>query len=320
MLLGDLPGALLVSVAVALGLLFGSFLNVVIYRLPRGQNIAFPPSTCPMCGARIAPYDNLPLLSWLLLRGRARCCGAKISPRYPAVELLGGLLAWAIMTLKVQTLPASTELHLAALQFALYLTLGLGLLAALFIDLEHLILPDEITLGGAALGLLTVPLRDLSFSDALLGGAVGFLVVYLPFYHGYRWLRGQAGMGLGDAKLLLLAGIWFGWQGALFALCAGAVQGTVFAITVFLARGKLEEPEAVRKEREELQTELKALSEEERAEREKEIDDDVLLVEPSGGLSDARIAFGPFLILALIEFMLARELIEALFLGYLWQS
>jgi leader peptidase (prepilin peptidase) / N-methyltransferase len=319
MLLGDLPGALLVSVAVALGLLFGSFLNVVIYRLPRGQNIAFPPSTCPACGARIAPYDNLPLLSWLLLRGKARCCGATISPRYPAVELLGGLLAWAIVTLKVQTLPASTELYLAGLQFVLYLTLGLGLLAALFIDLEHLILPDEITLGGAALGLLTVPLRDLSFSDALLGGAVGFLVVYLPFYHGYRWLRGQAGMGLGDAKLLLLAGIWFGWQGALFALCAGAVQGTVFAIAVFLARGKLEEPEAVRQEREELQTELKALSAEERAQREKEIDDDVLLVEPSGGLRDARIAFGPFLILALLEFMLARELIEELFFWYLWQ-
>src|SRR6185503_12883395 len=94
--LADFPPAFLVVTAVALGLVFGSFLNVVIYRLPRGENLAFPPSRCPGCGAAIAPRDNIPILSFILLWGRARCCKAKISPRYPLVELIGGLVALAV--------------------------------------------------------------------------------------------------------------------------------------------------------------------------------------------------------------------------------
>src|SRR5688572_23068923 len=101
--LGDLPVPFLTVVAISLGLLFGSFLNVVIHRVPRGQSVAFPPSTCPGCGKRIAPYDNLPVLSWLILRGKARCCGIPISARYPAVELIGGLLAWAVLVFRVQS-------------------------------------------------------------------------------------------------------------------------------------------------------------------------------------------------------------------------
>jgi leader peptidase (prepilin peptidase)/N-methyltransferase len=217
-------------------------------------------------------------------------------------------------------MPGSTSWTTVLLTFVLHFSLGLALIAALFIDLEHMILPDEITVGGALLGLVTIPWRDVTWTDSLLGGVFGFFVVYLPFYHGYRLLRGQPGMGLGDAKLLLLAGAWFGWQGALFALCAGAIQGTLFAIAILLARGRIEEPEAVQREREELQAELEQMSEEERARAEDELKDDILLDEPRSGFMAARLAFGPFLVLAILEFMLAREWIEAFVFDTLWQA
>jgi leader peptidase (prepilin peptidase)/N-methyltransferase len=127
-------------------------------------------------------------------------------------------------------------------------------------------------------------------------------------------------MGLGDAKLLLLAGTWFGWQGALFALCAGAVQGTLFAIAVLVVKGRIEEPEAVQREREELHTELEALGEDERKQIEAELHDDILLDAPKVGFMAARLAFGPFLVLGILEFMLAHEWIEAFVLETLWQA
>src|SRR5690606_10599734 len=133
------------SLCVGLGLLFGSFLNVVIYRLPRDESVAFPSSRCPACQTPIKPYDNIPVVSWLLLRGKARCCQAPIHPRYPIVELLGGLLAWGLLEMRI--FPVETELS-AAHGFALfgvYLLVGLGLLAAAAIDLEHMYLPDSIT-------------------------------------------------------------------------------------------------------------------------------------------------------------------------------
>jgi leader peptidase (prepilin peptidase) / N-methyltransferase len=318
--LNELPVPFLTLIAVALGLLFGSFLNVVIHRLPRGQSVAFPPSTCPSCGARIAPYDNFPVLSWLLLRGKARCCGAPISVRYPAVELVGGLLGWAVLVLRVQSLPGDTLVWVAALEFGLCFTLGLLLLAALFIDVEFMILPDRLTLGGTLLGFASLPFRDISVWDSILGAAVGFFVVYLPFYHGYRLLRGQPGMGLGDAKLLALAGAWFGWQGALFALCAGAVQGTFAAIAMLVARGRIDEPEAVQNERAELESELEQMTDEERKAVEKELEGDILLHPPENGFMDARLAFGPFLALSIVEYMLAREWILETFRSLVWQA
>lgn len=318
--LGDLPLPFLTVAVIALGLLFGSFLNVVIHRLPRGQSVAFPPSTCPACGARIAPYDNLPVVSWLLLRGKARCCGAPISARYPAVELIGGLLSWAVFVLRVQSLPDDTAAWAALLEYALCFTLGLSLVAALFIDLEFMILPDRLTLGGTLLGFASVPWRDITAWESLLGALAGFLIVYLPFYHGYRLLRGQAGMGLGDAKLLALAGAWFGWQGALFALAAGAVQGTVVAIAMMVARGRIDEPEAVQQERKELEQELAQLDEEGRQALEKELEGDILLHPPETGFMSARLAFGPFLALAIIEYMLLREWIVETFRSLVWQA
>lgn len=307
------------GVGVSLGLVFGSFLNVVIHRLPRGENLAFPASHCTSCGEPIRIVDNVPVLGWLLLRGRARCCGAPISPRYPLVELLGGLLGGALIQVAVLTLPLDTPLWQGGLLFAAELGLGLGLIAAAFIDLSHMYLPDGITLGGAALGVLTVPLRpDGSWQESLIGAAVGFAIVWLPFDLLHRLLRGKPGMGLGDAKLVMLAGAWFGWQGAVFTLLAGAVQATLIVLVLYVTHGKLEEPEAVKLERAELEQELAAATPEERAVLEAELAGDPLAGEPEAGFGKARIAFGPFLVLAVLELLvfggfIRQQLSETLF-------
>lgn len=299
------------GVGVSLGLVFGSFLNVVIYRLPRGESVAFPASHCTSCGTPIRVVDNLPVLGWLMLRGRARCCKAPISPRYPLVELLGGLLGGALMQISILTLPQETPLWQGLLLFAAQLALGLALIAAAFIDLSHMYLPDELTLGGAALGVLSVPLRPgATFVESLLGAAVGFAVVWVPFDLLHRLLRGKPGMGLGDAKLVMLAGAWFGWQGALFTLMGGAVQATLVVITLFLTRGKIEEPEAVKLERAELEAELERATPEERAELEAELALDPLAEEPEEGFGKARIAFGPFLVLAVLELLVFGSVIR----------
>jgi leader peptidase (prepilin peptidase)/N-methyltransferase len=244
-----------------------------------------------------------------LLRGRARCCKIRISARYPLIEALGGLFAWAIVRAIIFELPDETLWWKVVLLFALYLALALGLLAAAFIDLDHMYLPDPITIGGAVLGILSVPLRGGTFQDALLGALLGFLLVWLPFDFLYGKLRGLPGMGLGDAKLVMLAGAWFGWQGAVFALLGGAVQATVVALAVYLARGRIDEPEAVVRERQELQALLANSTGEARAELEREIARDPLAFEPEAGLGKARLAFGPFLALATVEYLLFGDVI-----------
>jgi len=318
--LGELPYGFQVATVVALGLAFGSFLNVVIYRLPRGQNIAYPPSRCPHCEKPIRAFDNLPVFGWLFLLGKARCCGAPISPRYPLVEALGGLSAWAVFEVRVASLPPDTLWWKGLLLFLPYFALTLGLIAAAFIDLEYMILPDEITLGGTLLGVLTVPLRhDIGWTDSLLGAGMGFVMIWLPFDVLYRKLRGRAGMGLGDAKLTMLAGAWFGWQGAVFALLAGAVQGTLAAIVVFVAQGKIEEPEAVKLEREELRRAIEAAeTEEERRELEQELAADPIGEEAGEGLGQSRLPFGPFLVLATLEFLLFGRVIVETYLAWVW--
>lgn len=317
----DLPVWFWMGVGVSLGLVFGSFLNVVIHRLPRGENLAFPASHCTSCGTPLRAFDNVPLLGWLLLRGRARCCKARISPRYPLVEALGGLLGGALIQVAVLTLPLDTPLWQAGLLFAVELALGLGLIAAAFIDLSHMYVPDSLTLGGALLGLVSVPLRpEATFTASLLGAAVGFLVVWLPFDFLHRLLRGKPGMGLGDAKLVMLAGVWFGWQGALFTLLAGAVQATLTVGAIYLTQGRIEEPEAVKQEREEIARELEQLPAEERALLEAELATDPLAGEPEQGFGKARIAFGPFLVLAALELLVFGDFIREELVGVLLGS
>jgi len=303
--LSDLPASLVSTYAILLGLFGGSFLNVVIYRVPRGMSLVRPPSHCPGCGAPVRFYDNIPVLSFILLGGKARCCKTKISPRYALVELIGGVLAWAIVEGLYLKLPATTSLARAGTIFAADLMFALSLVAVAFIDLEHMYVPDTISIGGTVFGLATFSLRpDLGIADALLGAAIGFGVVWLPFGVLYRLVRGRTGMGLGDAKLLMMAGAWFGWMGAAFALLAGAVQGTIAALAMLLLRGKIEEPAGVVAEKRETEQALAVMSPEERSAAEAELAKDPLYEASSSDVGLARIAFGPFLALAMLEYLL----------------
>jgi leader peptidase (prepilin peptidase)/N-methyltransferase len=310
--LSDLPASLVTTYAILLGLFGGSFLNVVIYRVPRGMSLVKPASHCPGCGAPVRFYDNIPVLSYLLLGGRARCCKSKISPRYVLVELIGGVLAWAIVQGLILRLPEGTSLGRAGMIFAADLMFALSLVAVAFIDLEHMYVPDAISIGGTVFGLATFSLRpDLGITDAMLGAVIGFVVVWLPFGVVYRLIRGRTGMGLGDAKLLMMAGAWFGWMGATFALLAGAVQGTIAALAILLVRGKIEEPAGVQAEKRETEKALALLTPDERAAAEAELGKDPLYEAPASGLGLARIAFGPFLALAMLEYLLVgREWLQ----------
>lgn len=215
------PSWFVFAVVAAYGLVFGSFLNVVIYRVPRELSILRPRSHCPGCGALVRWFDNVPVLSFLVLRGRCRQCGVAISPRYPLVELAAAGLLVAVVARF-----ALTRQALAAGVLALLL-LPLGL-----IDLEHKLLPDVLTLPGLAAGLaLTtwgglVPLRDAAIGAAL-GAAVPWAVMLV-----YKALRGVEGMGLGDVKLLAMIGAFLGWRGVLLTLLLGAGSGAVLGVAL----------------------------------------------------------------------------------------
>ena len=327
MIVAELPLWFVRATAIGLGLAWGSFLNVVIYRVPRDMSVVRPGSHCPACGKPIAAYDNLPVLSYLLLRGRARCCRAKLSARYPLVEAIGGALALALVEIVWRRLPLDMALGRGAAIIGADFALCLGLTAAAFIDAEHMFLPDTITIGGAVLGLATASLRDVGWRPSLVGAAVGFFGVRLVLGGLYKLVRGREGMGIGDAKLTLLAGAWFGWTGAAFSLLAASVQGTLYAIGVYLAKGKIDEPEAVKADREELR---KAASEgdEEAKELLGEAEPrpkpktlvgwvmrffewilvgdrvDPLAEEPDEeAIGQARLPFGPFIILGILEWL-----------------
>jgi leader peptidase (prepilin peptidase)/N-methyltransferase len=230
------------------------------------------------------------------------------------VELLGALAGWATLE-KVLSDPVSGPEWAPYVLFWVYLALVLGLLAAIFIDLEFMLLPDPITLGGVAIGLMTAPLRQVPWSDSLIGAAAGFLIVWLPFHVLYQLLRGHPGMGLGDAKLLALAGAWFGWKGALFALLAGAIQGTVVTLAVLAVKGRIEEPKAVQAEREEARLMLARLEGAERKAKEAELAQDPLAEGPGQGLGQARIPFGPFLAISILEYLFIGDALVDAYLG-----
>jgi len=253
--------ALLITLTVVLGLLVGSFLNVVIYRLPimlqrdwkaqchefleieppptetdpqlapqyKKFNLATPDSSCPHCGHRIRPWENVPVLSYLALGGKCSQCKAKISPRYPAVELLSGVLAGLVAYQF-----GASWLMLAAL------VLAWSLLALTLIDFDHQLLPDNITLPLIWLGLLVNAL-DLGFgvtlSDAVFGAIAGYLVLWV-FYWVFRLLTGKEGMGYGDFKLLAALGAWMGWQSLLPIIILSSAVGAVFGVAMIMVTGR----------------------------------------------------------------------------------
>ncbi len=290
-------------VVLVFGLLWGSFLNVVIYRVPRDMSVVRPGSHCPSCGKPIAPWDNVPVLGYVVLRGRARCCGARMSPRYPLVELLGGLLSLAVLEAIVFRMPGGTSLGRATAVYGADFALCLGLVAAAFIDAEHMYLPDSITIGGTLLGVVTATLRGIDTRAALVGAVVGFLVVWLPFTVLYKIVRGKTGMGMGDAKLLALAGAWFGWTGAVFVLFAGALQGSVYAVLLRVLGIEHDLPSAVKEDL----AALREAAEQGDEEAKRELAEDPLAEDAEGAAPTARIPFGPFLILACLELLFAGD-------------
>jgi leader peptidase (prepilin peptidase)/N-methyltransferase len=216
---------LLALYAAVLGLITGSYLNVVIHRLPRGVSTVLPVSRCPSCGNRIRPYDNVPLLSFLVLRGRCRHCRAAIGWRYPMVEAAtGGLFLACYLRFGPSW---------SALVAALF---GSMMIALALIDLEHFILPDRITLPGIALGLLAQPLVGWAgLRSALIGAAVGagiILVMNAPWLA----LRGVQGFGFGDVKMLAMIGAFLGLAGVVVTLFLGALLGSVTGLMMMTRR------------------------------------------------------------------------------------
>ena len=210
------------------GLIVGSYLNVVVHRLPHQQSTVLPRSRCPKCGAAIRALDNLPVVSWLLLGGRCRDCRAPISVRYPLIELLtGGLFAGAVARFGVTASAAGAALFCAAL------------VALAAIDIEHFLLPDRITLPGLAVALAFQPLLAWGSIAGALQGALlgaGLLLVMAGIW---ELLRGVEGMGLGDVKMLAMIGAFLGVHGVIVTLVFASLAGSVVGITL-LARGSIE--------------------------------------------------------------------------------
>ncbi len=209
------------------GAVVGSFLNVCIWRLPRKESIVFPPSHCPGCGYRIPFYDNIPIVSYLLLRGKCRSCGASISLQYPLVELLTGLITLLLF-----------------LRFGFSLAFGVlfvfcaALLVITFIDLKHQIIPDVISIPGIGVGFLcSFFIPQLGWLNSLLGILAGggslFIVAWC-----YHFFTGKEGMGGGDIKLLAMMGAFFGWKAVPFIIFASSLTGSVIGVSVMVATRK----------------------------------------------------------------------------------
>jgi leader peptidase (prepilin peptidase)/N-methyltransferase len=257
------------------GAVVGSFLNVVIARVPKGESIVSPGSRCPRCGKEIAWYDNLPIASWLILRARCRNCGQPISARYPVVELLAGVLAVAIVR---QAGPTWVALGFFALTSAL--------VALAYIDLDTWLLPHQITWPLLAAGLAS-PLwnRSLTWLSSAIGAAAGFAFFAIIALFGEKVLKRET-MGWGDVWLLSAIGAWLGWQALFPVIMLSALQGSIIGIVMLLVAPREPAPQE--------------------AEKEKESESDADWVPPRHA-----VPYGPFLALAALEHLLAGNRLAA---------
>jgi leader peptidase (prepilin peptidase)/N-methyltransferase len=220
-------GPLMVLYSVLLGLVLGSFMNVCIYRLPRNESIIRPRSYCTHCGKTIRFYDNLPLISYILLLGKCRHCRHTISWRYPAVEFLTGLLSLVLFIR-----------YGLNLQYFLFLLFLASLVTISFIDLYHKMIPDVLSLPGIVAGwAVTWLIGHVSWLDSLIGIAAGggslLLVAFL-----YERFTGREGMGGGDIKLLAMIGAWMGWRPLPFVVLMSAITGVCIGVAFILLSGK----------------------------------------------------------------------------------
>ena len=219
------------AAAAVFGAVWGSFFNVCIARVPRGESVVRPASHCLSCGRPVRAADNIPIVSYFLLRGRCRACGAAFSARYPLVEALSALLAAALWWRFVAADPgAVVAVRLA--RFALYFAFAGTLLVLSFIDLDTQLLPDVITLPATAvLFLAAFGAHDVQWGDRLIGAVAGYLFVRLiaDFYY---YVLKREGLGLGDGKLLAMIGAVLGWKALPFVVFSGALAGVVVAMPI----------------------------------------------------------------------------------------
>ena len=221
------PTLIFPTFAFFFGMIVGSFLNVCICRLPKNESVVSPPSHCPYCSYQICWYDNIPVVSYLLLRGKCRGCGAAISLQYPLVELLNGVLT---LLLYLRFGPT--------LSFAALFLFSSALVVITFIDIEHQIIPDEISLSGIVIGfLLSFFIKDHNWLNSLLGILLGggslLLVAYL-----YQRLTGKDGMGGGDIKLLAMMGAFLGWKSVPFIIFTSSLVGSLIGVSIMLLQKK----------------------------------------------------------------------------------
>lgn len=301
------PGARMV--AFLWGLLWGSFANVVIYRtvanvhaVLEGKPAAFSDgearepwkgrSRCPHCEHPIAAYDNIPVFSFLLLRGKCRHCKTPLALRYLVVELLGGLLSFALFMQQVYV-PLLEGHAPNVVGWLLFLLLGLTLLSVTFIDLDVFIIPNLMVWVVGAVGLVAAVVSEdllgVPWMHAVAAGVGGFALFGLIHLY-YTKVRGLDGLGLGDAHLLLMVGLWLGPLGLAFTVFAGAIQGLVVSVPMFFTKHEVANADA-----EELYG-----------------DDPTLGVTDKDKLLQKRVPFGPFLAMAAMEFVLLRRSVQEL--------
>ena len=228
--------------AFVLGAVVGSFLNVCICRMPDGASVVSPPSHCPKCDYRIRWYDNIPMLSYLVLKGKCRGCQAPISLQYPMVELLNGLLTLGLFLrlfpLRFLTeAPAEIILRQGGI-FAVLFIFCSALVVVTFIDLEHQIIPDSITLPGIVIGFVaSFFIPQLGWVNSLIGIVAGGGSLLLIAY-GYELVAKKEGMGGGDVKLLAMMGAFLGWKAIIFIIFTASLIGSVIGVGVMLAKKK----------------------------------------------------------------------------------
>ena len=214
-----------IQVVVALGgLAVGSFLNVVIHRLPRGISIVWPPSACAYCGARIRWYDNVPVVSWIVLRGRCRDCHAPISIRYPLIELV-----------TMAAFLACYWVFGPGLLLVARLLLTTALVALFAIDLEHQLLPNAVTLPGIAVGLACSLVLPPGLRDALIGAVAGGGLLW-AIAEAWQRLRHMDAMGGGDLKMLAMVGAFLGWKLVIVTFVLSSIIGGLFAAVLLALR------------------------------------------------------------------------------------
>lgn len=224
----------LLAAAAGFGALWGSFFNVCIARVPKGQSIVRPASHCFSCGTPVRAIDNVPILSYLLLRGRCRSCGAKFSPRYLLVELLTAALSALIFWQVVAAAPAEVTLAVRAARYAVYFAFAGVMVVLSFIDLDTMTLPDVITLPSIPIFFAAgFAVHEAGWIDRAIGIAAGYLVIRI-ISDGYYYITGREGLGLGDAKLLAVMGALLGWKALPIVIFLGSFIGVLIGIPLML--------------------------------------------------------------------------------------